>query len=401
MLFHSLGFVKDLRGRLPALLVAVLVAAVVLSACGGDTAPPAVDDGGQPTAPIDAASPATDGDDDAEPTSAAAETSEPTQDDAATEPAETEEAGGDDATATGTDDGGGAAGGAALAAIRERGVLRAGVKYDAPPFGSLDPVTNEVTGFDIDIVRGLAERILGDPNAVELVQVTSQNRIPQLQNGRIDLFAATATITPERLEEIDFSDVYYRAGQSLLVRTDSDIQSYEDLSGRTVCSVTGSTPEQTIRRLVPDVEVTLFETYPECLTSLQNNRVDAITTDNVLLAGLQQQDPQNLKLVGGLFTFEPYGMGIAQGNDDLREAVNDALREMEEDGAYAEIYQRWLNEPLPDDFEEWFLLDAEEAAQQFEDQVPGEGAAPGGGDDNAGNGGPEVEPTAGEDDGDQ
>ncbi len=273
----------------------------------------------------------------------------------------------------------GTAAGGALAQIRSRGVLRAGVKYDAPPFGSLNAATNEVTGFDIDIVRGLAKRLLGDPNKVELVQVTSQNRIPQLQNGRIDLFAATATITPSRLEEIAFSDVYYRAGQSLLVRNDSDIQRYQDLSGKTVCTVTGSTPEQTIRRLVPDAKVQLFETYPECLTSLKNGRVDAITTDNVLLTGLQQQDPENLKLVGGLFTFEPYGLGIAKGNEDLVEAVNDALRDMQQDGEYAEIYQRWLDEPLPQDFDQWFLMDAQEAAQQFAQQSQGGATtAPGG-----------------------
>ena len=104
-------------------------------------------------------------------------------------------------------------------AIKARGVLRVGVKYDAPPFGQLDPRTNQVTGFDIDIARAIAKTILGDENKVQLVQVTSANRIPQLQNGNIDLIIATMTITKDRLEQIDFSNVYYRAGQSLLVKT--------------------------------------------------------------------------------------------------------------------------------------------------------------------------------------
>jgi putative glutamine transport system substrate-binding protein len=258
-----------------------------------------------------------------------------------------------------------ASSGPALAAIRQRGTLRVGVKYDTPPFGSLDPRTNQVGGFDVDLARAIAGQILGDPQKVELIQVTSGNRIPQVQNGQIDLFLATATITNARLQEINFSDTYYRAGQSLLVRKDSPIKTYQDLAGRNVCSVQGSTPEQTIRRLVPSANVTLFETYPECFTALRGGRVDAITTDNVILAGLQQQDPNNYQLVGGLFTFEPYGAGIAKGNTELTGAVNNALREIERSGEYARIHQRWLGEPPPADLREWFLLPATEAAARF------------------------------------
>lgn len=371
---------RTLSRKVPGFLLLLLSLTLALTACGNGGATPAVDVAAQPTTPA------------ADPTVAVVPTDPPTTDPgAATVGATAGATGAATAAATGTAAGtdADATGGGTLAQIKERGVLRAGVKYDAPPFGSLNPTTNEVTGFDIDIVRELAERILGDPNKVELVQVTSQNRIPQLQNGQIDLFAATATITPSRLEEINFSDVYYRAGQSLLVRSDSDIQSYEDLSGRRVCTVTGSTPEQTIRRLVPDAEVQLFETYPECLTALQGERVDAITTDNVLLKGLQMQDPENLKMVGELFTFEPYGLGIAKGNEDLTEAVNEALQQMREDGTYGEIYQRWLDEPLPEDVDEWFLMEAEEAAQQFEQQSQqGVAPAPAGGET------PEVTPTA-------
>jgi putative glutamine transport system substrate-binding protein len=266
--------------------------------------------------------------------------------------------------------------GSSLAAIRERGTINIGVKYDAPPFGSLDPATNQVSGFDVDLARGIAQRLLGDPGKANLVQVTSKNRIPLLKNGQIDLFAATTTITPSRLEEINFSDVYYRAGQSLLVRNDSPIQTYRDLKGRSVCTVQGSTPEETIRRLVPGLEPTLYEGYAECFTSLKNGRVDAITTDNVILEGLRQQDPQNLKLVGGLFTFEPYGIGVRKGDEQLTQAVNDALKDMQGKGEYAKIHEQWLKAPPPADFDQWFLLDAAQAGQQFEAQSQGGGASP-------------------------
>ncbi len=264
--------------------------------------------------------------------------------------------------------GAGNGGGTTLAQIKQRGTLNVGVKYDAPPFGSLDPKTNEVSGFDIDVARAIAKHVLGDEKKVKLVQVSSKNRIPLLQNGQIDMFAATATITPDRLKEIDFSNTYYRAGQSLLVKKDSDIKEYKDLAGKNVCTVEGSTPEETIRRLVPKAKVTLFESYTECLSSLRNGRVDAITTDNVLLEGFRQQDPENLKLTGGLFTFEPYGLGIRKGNTELQKAVNEALKNMQDNGEYAKIHQKWLKEPLPKDFKEWYGTSAQEAAQKFEEQ---------------------------------
>jgi putative glutamine transport system substrate-binding protein len=254
--------------------------------------------------------------------------------------------------------------------IKARGMLKVGVKYDAPPFGQLDPRTNKVDGFDIDVARAIAKTILGDENKVELVQVTSANRIPQLQNGNIDLIIATMTITQDRMKQIDFSDVYYRAGQSLLVRKDSPVKSYRDLAGRSVCTITGSTPEQTIRRVAPRASVVVLESYPECFTALRGGRVDAETTDNVLLFGLQQQDPSNFKLTGGLFTFEPYGIGIAKGNRALAAAVNSTLARLASDGSYAKLHAKWLKEPPPSDWRTWFNESPEKAAEQFATQFP-------------------------------
>jgi len=256
-------------------------------------------------------------------------------------------------------------------AIKKRGTIKIGVKYDAPPFGSLSPQTNAVTGFDVDIARAIAKHVLGSADKVELVQVKSDNRIPLVQNGDIDAFVATATITPARMKTIDFSNVYYRAGQSLLVKKGSPIKSYRDLDGKTVCSVQGSTPEQTIRRLVPKANVVTFETYPECLTGLRGGRVDAVTTDNVILGGYEAQDPANLELVGGLFTFEPYGIGIRKGNASLVKAINDTLADLKKSGEYAKIHQQWLKKPLPGDFNAWYDMPAATAAEKFQDQKPG------------------------------
>lgn len=261
-------------------------------------------------------------------------------------------------------------------AIKARGMLRVGVKYDSPPFGQLDPRTNQVAGFDVDVAREIAKTITGDANKVQLVQVTSANRIPQLQNGNIDLIIATMTITADRMKQIDFSNVYYRAGQSLLVRKDSPVKSYRDLGGRSVCTITGSTPEQTIRRVAPQANVVVLESYPECFTALRGGRVDAETTDNVLLFGLQQQDPANFKLTGGLFTFEPYGIGIAKGNNALAAAVNATLARMGRDGTYARLHGKWLKDQPPPDWRTWYGESPEKAATQFATQFPTPTPAP-------------------------
>jgi putative glutamine transport system substrate-binding protein len=207
--------------------------------------------------------------------------------------------------------------------------------------------------------------VLGDAKKIQFVQVTSQNRIPLLQNGDIDMFIATATITPQRLQEIGFSDVYYRSGQSLLVKKGSAVKNYRDLAGKSVCTATGSTPEQTIRRLVPKANVQTFETYPDCFQALLGGRVDAMTTDDGILLGFQHQAPDQTQIVGGTFTFEPYGIGIAKGNTTLLGAVNAALRQIGRDGSYAKLFKTDLGRPLPPDFKSWYALSAQTAAQRF------------------------------------
>ena len=262
-----------------------------------------------------------------------------------------------------------AAGPATLDQIKARGTLRVGVKYDAPPFGALNPRTNQVEGFDVDIARAIAARIMGDAKKVEFVQVTSQNRIPLVEGGDIDMFVATATITAARLKEIDFSSVYYRSGQSLLVKKGSAVKSYRDLAGKAVCSVTGSTPEQTIRRLVPSANVQTFETYPECFQALLGGRVDAMTTDEGILIGFEQQAKDQTQLVGGTFTFEPYGIGIAKNNASLVKAVDAALAQIGRDGEWAKLSQKDLGRPAAADFKEWYGMSAQTAADRFAAQT--------------------------------
>jgi putative glutamine transport system substrate-binding protein len=248
--------------------------------------------------------------------------------------------------------------------IKKRGHLIAGVRIESSRFGMLDTNTNEVKGFDVDIAKAVSRIIFGTDVPVELVPVTSENRTTQLNTNRVDILAATLTISQQRMREIDYSNVYLRVGQSLLVRKDSTIQSYKDLSKRKVCTTTGSTPDQTIRKLVPDAEILNFNTDSEGFLGLRAKRCEAVTTGYLLLMDMAEADP-NVKLVGGNFTFEAWGLGIKKGNDSLTTAINDALAKIKSDGQYAALYRKWINKNLPDDLDSWYGMPPAEAAKRF------------------------------------
>lgn len=233
-----------------------------------------------------------------------------------------------------------------LDTIKERDKLIAGVKYDAPLFGMINTQTNQAEGFEIDLMRELAKKIFNDPSKVELVKVESKTRIPMLQNGQVDIVAGTMTITEERKKQVDFTDVYFEAGQSLLVKKGSAVESVDDLKSKKVVTVQGSTSAKNIREKAPEAQVLEFPTYPEAFLALQNGRADAMTTDNSILMGFAQKDP-NTELVGGMFTAEPYGMAFQKGQDEWVQFVNEWLKEIKANGTYAELYKKWFKEDPP------------------------------------------------------
>jgi aspartate/glutamate/glutamine transport system substrate-binding protein len=229
-----------------------------------------------------------------------------------------------------------------LEKIKKRGKLVVGVKYDLNLFGLKNPETGKVEGFDIDIAKGLAKKILGDENKIELKEVTSKTRIPMLNNGEIDAIIATMTITEERKKEVDFSDVYFMAGQSLLVKKDSKINSVKDLKkGMTVLTAKGSTSAQNIRKVAPEVNVLEFENYAEAFTALKAGQGDALTTDNALLWGMAKQDP-NFRVLDETFTEEPYGIAVRKGDKEFLQVINEYLKEIKENGEYDKIYEKWI-----------------------------------------------------------
>jgi ABC-type amino acid transport substrate-binding protein len=224
-----------------------------------------------------------------------------------------------------------------LSQIKERGTLLAGVKFDTPPFGFLDD-KNEPAGFDLDIVRKIAERL---GVKASFVKVTSPTRVPLLVSGNVDLVAASMTHTAERDKTIDFSITYYTGGQSLLVPRASAITGLADLDGKEVAVQQGTTLEKNIAAAAPNAKVTAFKDYNSAWLALSQGRVEALTGSLNILQGFQKENP-DFKIVGDLFSVEPFGIGVRQGNSELRDEVNFVLQDMWKSGEYTTLYRKWF-----------------------------------------------------------
>jgi putative glutamine transport system substrate-binding protein len=233
-----------------------------------------------------------------------------------------------------------AADGTLLRKIQDRGKIVVGVKYDVPMFGLLNPTTNKVEGFDVDVAKEIATYIFGNADAIEFKEAVSKNRIPFLQDGTVDLIISTMTINADREQQIDFSVVYYLAGQSLLVPKASAITGIKDLAGKKVGTAKGSTSENNIRKMAPQADVQLFDGYAEAVAAMDAGRLDAVTTDDNILIGFQAKEPNKWKLVGGQFTKEPYGIGIAKNHPELVEVVNKVVKDLKTSGKWKELYKK-------------------------------------------------------------
>lgn len=232
-----------------------------------------------------------------------------------------------------------------LEAIKEAGVLKAGVKDAAPPFGFIDE-DNKFAGFEIDIMQALADKL---GVKLELMPVTSATRIPLLTQGEIDIIAATMTHKQSREDKIDFSITYFQTGQKLLVKKDGGIASVADLAGKKVSSVKGSTSEKNVKDAQPETTVVSFDGYPEAFLALKQGKVVAVTTDESILLGLKNSDetPADWEIVGDYISPEPYGFGLPENESNFRDFVNISLMEMWAAGEFQTIYKKWFGEDTP------------------------------------------------------
>ncbi len=253
-----------------------------------------------------------------------------------------EDAGGSAATTTTPAEKREFAAGTTMAKLQEAGEITIGVKFEVPPFGFKNVKTGDVEGFDIDVGNAIAADLGVKPKYIEAL---SDNRIPFLKDGTADLILSTMTINAERDEEIDFSEPYFIArGRILIKESDDSIKGIEDLAGKKVCTALGSTYEETLKKQAPKAKTTLVDGYSECLEAIQNGSVDAVSTDDVILAGMIIQD-DSLKLVEGEeLTTEPYGAGIKEGDTAFKEFVDESVQKFKDDGRWATAYQKWVGQ---------------------------------------------------------
>ncbi|GAA1846941.1 glutamate ABC transporter substrate-binding protein [Agromyces salentinus] len=235
--------------------------------------------------------------------------------------------------------------GTTMAELQEAGEITIGTKFDQPLFGLVGP-SGEPEGFDVEIGKIIASELGIDEGNITWTETVSANREPFIEGGQVDLVVATYTINDERKKVISFAGPYYMAGQSILVLADNeDITSEDDLVGQPVCSVTGSTPAANLKEL--GAEVLETDTYSNCLEPLRSGKVVAVSTDNVILAGLAAQNEGEFKVVGEPFTEEPYGIGVQLDDTDFRMFINDVLEKAYEDGRYEEAWNSTAGTVLP------------------------------------------------------
>ncbi|WP_433698796.1 glutamate ABC transporter substrate-binding protein [Nocardiopsis sp. CA-288880] len=229
--------------------------------------------------------------------------------------------------------------------------LTVAVKADQPGLG-LEVGEGRFEGLDVDVALYIAEELGIARENVDFVGVTSEQRERvldvdeplEISGRRVDMVVATYSITPVRKTEVTFAGPYYVAKQDVLVRSDAtDIEGVRDLDGRVVCRSDGSNSNSRIEGLGISVEVKPASSYSACIDLLREGDVDAVSTDNLILAGFQAQSPGEFRLVGNPFTDEKYGVGLRYGDVAACEAVNRAISKMYQDGVAGDMLRRWFD----------------------------------------------------------
>ncbi|GAA1923497.1 glutamate ABC transporter substrate-binding protein [Streptomyces sodiiphilus] len=246
------------------------------------------------------------------------------------------------ATACGSDDGGdGAGNGGGGSGDGGGSTVTIGIKFDQPGLGLQTP-DGDFEGFDVDVATYVANELGYDAEDIEWKEAISAERENMIKNGDVDFVVATYSITDQRKEEVSFAGPYFIAQQDLLIRADDEVTDVEQINDLNLCSVAGSTSAQNVaEKFAPDAELQEYGGYSECLTGLENKAVDALTTDDAILAGYASQDAHagKFKLAGLELNPEHYGIGVPKDDTELRDKINAALEKMVEDGSWARFVE--------------------------------------------------------------
>ena len=238
--------------------------------------------------------------------------------------------------------------GSTMAKIAARGRLIAGVDQGKFLVGYRNPITGQLEGSDIDIVRRIATAIFGDPDRVQFVVLDIADRQGSLDRGQVDLVVNSFSVTCDRQRTVEFSTAYMAATARVLVPVNSGVREVEDLAGKRVCTSAGSTTERMLRALPAHLDVYTLPGIPDCMVDLQHGKAASVSSDDVLLAGLAAQDPQT-RVVGRSLLLSYYAVGMRRDAPDLVRFVNGVLEEARGDGSLAASDQRWLGRlnPVP------------------------------------------------------
>ena len=228
-------------------------------------------------------------------------------------------------------------------AIRSRGRIVVGIDFE-PGLGLRNPTTQRFEGFDVAMAELMAAGIfegtresLGDK--IEFVETLSKNRESAIDNGNVDIVVASYTITDERKQVVDFAGPYLMARQDIMVAAgDDSIAGVADLNGKKVCTAAGTTSAANLAATAPQAELTLLDTMTECAEALGAGQVAAVSTDDVILAGLVANGAGAFKLAKAPFSEEPYGIGLPKGDAAFRSFLNDRLQEIERSGEWADAF---------------------------------------------------------------
>lgn len=252
------------------------------------------------------------------------------------------------------------AAGSTMEKLKSAGKVRIGVKYDQPGIGNKNPSTGQPEGFDIEVGKIVAGQLGLKADQIQWVETVSKNREPFIQGGQVDLVIASYSITDKRKEVISFAGPYYVTGQDLLIRKDdaSTITGPDALAGKTVCSVTGSTPLAKLESDYKQAKTQAYATYTECVDKLETKGVDAVSTDGAILLGYAANNPDQLQVVGKPFSTEKYGIGLKKDDTAFREFINTSLEKSFGNGAWKKAYDATLGKsgseaPAPPSLEKY------------------------------------------------
>jgi polar amino acid transport system substrate-binding protein len=238
--------------------------------------------------------------------------------------------------------------GSAMKKIEAKGQLVVGVDENTPGLSARDPGSHVITGFEVDLANALGRAILGDQANVKLVTVVTEQKVPFVQQGRVDLTVSAVSMNCARWEDVDFSSPYLTTDQRVLLRAGSSVTSLDDLAHKKVCVTTGSTTLVTLKDKYPDIVEVVKPARTDCLVALQDGKVEGIASHATILSGLHQQDEDNTKFLNEPINKPNYGIAVAKTADhEFARFVNGVLEQMRDNGELERLYDTWIGNAMP------------------------------------------------------